>query len=112
MSLIASKINLYAHQISAPIQECPKHEYCTEVISLVTFTLNVPSINQNVLKSNYEFAVGWKVARLERMLGTQSLGLTGLGCATITREFMLMILSVIFTLEIVLLQTSSAGTKQ
>ncbi|CAL8122975.1 unnamed protein product [Orchesella dallaii] len=80
MSLTASKINEYAHQIASSIQKCSSSEYCKEV------------------------------ERLERMLGTGPLGLSGLGCFVITRAFMLVVISVIFTMEIVLLQTSATGS--
>lgn len=46
-----------------------------------------------------------KVARLEEIvsIGPQ-IGLSGLGCFVVTKPFILKILSVVFTIEIVLLQ--------
>jgi len=80
VSLTGAKVNEYVHLILIPIQRCSSDDYCVEL------------------------------ERLERMLACGPIGLGGLGCFVITRAFLLVVLSVVFTVEIVLLQASATPT--
>ncbi|CAL8122973.1 unnamed protein product [Orchesella dallaii] len=74
VNLMAAKINEEAHRMSKVLQHCHPDEYDEEV------------------------------RRLERFLGSRMIGITGSGCFIITKSFVFMIISAIFTLEVVLLQ--------
>ncbi|CAL8093421.1 unnamed protein product [Orchesella dallaii] len=75
LSLSCAKINHYAHEIRDVIQLCPESYYTTNV------------------------------SRLDkRVTGGRDIGLSGLGCFTVTKPFILTVIGVVFTFEIVLLQ--------
>ncbi|XP_035707271.1 gustatory receptor for sugar taste 64e-like [Folsomia candida] len=80
VSIMAAKVNEYVHQITICTQKCATNEYCSEL------------------------------ERLEMMLAASPIGLQGLGCFVVTRAFLLMVVSVVFTVEIVLLQSSATAT--
>ena len=48
-----------------------------------------------------------QLERLERMLSNNTIGLSGLGCFVVTKAFLLVVGSVIFTFQVVLMQTQS-----
>ncbi|XP_021963608.2 gustatory receptor for sugar taste 64f [Folsomia candida] len=75
-ALSAAKINDYAHNFVKILYNCPRSLYTVDV------------------------------ERAERKLASTSVGLHGLGAFHIGRPFILSVISVIFTFEIVLLQTS------
>ncbi|CAG7716022.1 unnamed protein product [Allacma fusca] len=76
----AAQIHTYAHKMLQVLKQCPTPCYTTEV------------------------------DRTERFLAVTKIGLSGLGCFTITRPFILSIVSVVFTFEIVLLQSTVVDT--
>ncbi|CAL8093427.1 unnamed protein product [Orchesella dallaii] len=76
VSICCARVNVYAHQIRYIFQECPVEYYQPEVSRLDKRVTSGPDI-----------------------------GFSGLGCFVVTKPFMLSILSVIFTFEIVLLQS-------
>ncbi|CAL8093430.1 unnamed protein product [Orchesella dallaii] len=81
VSICAARINMYAHQIRNVLQECPVEYYNAEI------------------------------ARIDKKVTTgPEIGLTGLGCFVVTKPFILRIISVVFTFEIVLLQGASPST--
>lgn len=55
-----------------------------------------------------EIVIWFQIERVELRLRTETLGFTGLGFFTITKSYLLNVVNVIFTFEIVLLQSSSA----
>ncbi|CAL8093433.1 unnamed protein product [Orchesella dallaii] len=80
VSLCAARINMYAHQIRKVLGDCPVELYNGEI------------------------------ARVDkRITSGPQIGLTGLGCFVVTKPFILSILSVVFTFEIVLLQGVSSN---
>ncbi|ODM89734.1 Gustatory receptor for sugar taste 64f [Orchesella cincta] len=80
LSICAAKINEYAHNIRNVVQRCPVELY------------------------------EGSVAKLDKRVNTgPKLGLSGLGCFVVTKPFMLSILNVVFTIEIVLLQGLSTS---
>ncbi|ODM89736.1 Gustatory receptor for sugar taste 64a [Orchesella cincta] len=81
VSICAARINMYAHQIRNVLQECPVEYYNAEI------------------------------ARIDKKVTTgPEIGLTGLGCFVVTKPFILRIISVVFTFEIVLLQGAPPST--
>lgn len=53
------------------------------------------------------------MAKLDKKVNVgPKLGFTGVGCFTVTKPFMLSILNVVFTIEIVLLQGINAADQQ
>ncbi|CAG7718720.1 unnamed protein product [Allacma fusca] len=80
VSITASHIHTHAHKIVDVLKKCPIECYTAEI------------------------------ERAERLIRTSQIGLTGLGCFTITRQFILQIVNVVFTFEIVLLQTSNTNS--
>ncbi len=75
--ICCAKVNQYAHKSLDILDRCP-NEYWTR-----------------------------EIKRMELRLRTTNIGLTGLDYFTITKQFILNVLSVIFTFEIVLLQSSN-----
>lgn len=71
-----ARVNEYAHKMTTLLEKCPSHLW-----------------NRNV-------------ERLEFKLRTSSVGLTGLKFFTITKPFLLKVVNVVFTIEIVLLQSA------
>ncbi|CAL8093415.1 unnamed protein product [Orchesella dallaii] len=83
LSICAAKINEYAHNIRNVVQRCPVELY-----------------DGSIAKLDKRVNVGPK------------LGFSGLGCFVVTKPFMLSILNVVFTIEIVLLQGLSTSQSQ
>ncbi|CAL8093424.1 unnamed protein product [Orchesella dallaii] len=80
VSISLARVNVFAHKIMDVISECPIEVY-----------------DKNI-------------SRLDRRVTTgPKIGFSGLGCFTVTKPFILQIIGVIFTFEIVLLQGSSAA---
>ncbi|CAL8093418.1 unnamed protein product [Orchesella dallaii] len=81
LSVTAARINLYAHEIGNILKKCPIEFYDAEVARVDKHVTAGPDI-----------------------------GLSGLGCFIVTKPFILSIVNVIFTVEIVLLQGLSSAT--
>ncbi|CAG7725807.1 unnamed protein product [Allacma fusca] len=79
-TIAASNVNLYAHKIEAILKKCPMECYSPQI------------------------------ERTERAIRSSKVGLSGLGCFIITRPFILQIVNVVFTFEIVLLQTGNTNS--
>ncbi|CAL8093411.1 unnamed protein product [Orchesella dallaii] len=80
LSICAAKINEYAHNIRNVVQRCPVELY------------------------------DGRIAKLDKRVNAgPKLGFSGLGCFVVTKPFMLSILNVVFTIEIVLLQGLSTS---
>ncbi|CAG7717220.1 unnamed protein product [Allacma fusca] len=79
VSISGARINDWAHQVADLLRRCPNKAYLSDV------------------------------ERTENFISSKIIGLTGLGCFTITKPLILNVIAVIFTFEMVLLQALQAS---
>jgi hypothetical protein len=96
--IAASRINIYATSVHAMLRKCPVELY-TKEIKKYEKQLYYAGSGSGSSRDGADFG------------GGGGMGLTGMGFFTITKPTMLQVLGVIFTVEIVLLQTSAVSLK-
>ena len=105
VSIAAANINATAMKVVEQIRNCPNQAYNMDV-RIRTGLLSATEI------MNLHMCYSLQLYRLEEMVTSTPVGLTGLRCFMVTKHFILTLISVVFTFEVVLLQSYAANAKQ